>query len=65
MENGFVSCIANGKAGESGLVFIVHVHKICAVLSIKPARSFCSGTLMKASIQIQTIINVFYESLSK
>lgn len=35
MEIGFVSCIANGKACESGVIFIVHVLKISVGLSIE------------------------------
>lgn len=39
MEIGFVSCIANGKACESGVIFIVHVLKISVGLSIESIRS--------------------------
>lgn len=39
MEIGFVSCIANGKACESGVICIVHVLKISVGLSIESVRS--------------------------
>lgn len=45
MEIGFVSCIANGKACESGVIFIVHVLKISVVLSSESVRCLCRVTV--------------------
>lgn len=44
MEIGFVSWIANGKACDSGVIFIVHVLKISEVLSIGTVGSLCRVT---------------------
>lgn len=44
MEIGSVSCIAHGKACQSGTTFIVHILKMSVVLSTESIRYLCGVT---------------------